>query len=91
MSDQINYYQDLFDSMVTRNNRNTNQGVVREVRANLLRLSILANPNMAAMYRSSKMKSPIVETLYSCGKDKTLQTTKKPEEIFSNIDLAPVV
>ena len=59
MVDQINYYQDLFDSMVTKDNRNTNQSVVREIRANLLRLSILANPNMVEMYRSSKMKSSI--------------------------------
>ena len=53
MSDQITYYQDLFDTVIA-NNRNTNQSIVREIRANLLRLSILANPNMAAMYRSSK-------------------------------------
>ena len=53
MSDQITYYQDLYDTVIA-NNRNTNQSIVREIRANLLRLSILANPNMAAMYRSSK-------------------------------------
>ena len=55
MNDQIIYYQDLFDTVIA-NNRNTNQSIVREIRSNLLRLSILANPNMAAMYRSSKKK-----------------------------------
>ena len=53
MSDQITYYQDIFDTVIV-NNRNANQSIVREIRVNLLRLSILANPNMAAMYRSSK-------------------------------------
>ncbi|HZK84243.1 MAG TPA: hypothetical protein VFC58_06095 [Desulfosporosinus sp.] len=53
MSDQITYYQDLFETVIA-NNRNTNQSIVREIRSNLLRLSILANPNMAVMYRSSK-------------------------------------
>lgn len=53
MRDQITYYQDLFDTVIA-NNRNTNQSTVREIRSNLLRLTILANPNMAAMYRSSK-------------------------------------
>ena len=58
MSDQITYYQDLFDTIIA-NNKNTNQSIVREIRANLLRLSILANPNMATMYRSSKKKFKI--------------------------------
>jgi len=53
MSDQITYYLDLFNTAIA-NNKNTNQSIVREIRANLLRLSILANPNMAAMYRSKK-------------------------------------
>ena len=53
MSDQITYYQDIFDTVIV-NNRNANQSIVREIRSNLLRLSILANPNMAVMYRSSK-------------------------------------
>ena len=53
MSDQITYYQDLFDSVIAIN-RNTNQSIVREIRSNLLRLTILANPYMVAMYRSSK-------------------------------------
>ncbi|HEY8911206.1 MAG TPA: hypothetical protein VIM51_13155 [Desulfosporosinus sp.] len=56
MSEQITYYQNLFDTVIA-NNRNTNQSIVREIRANLLRLSILANPNMATMYRSSKIYS----------------------------------
>lgn len=89
MIDQINYYQDLFDSMVTRSNKNTNQSVVREIRANLLRLSILANPKTAAMYRSSKMESSIVESLYSYGKDKPLQTTPESDEIVSNTEHPP--
>lgn len=67
MSDQIIYYQDL---TVIVNNRNTNQSIVREIRVNLLRLSILANPNMAAMYRSSKKNH------YKIKKD----NPKRPEE-----------
>jgi flagellar biosynthesis regulator FlaF len=55
MSGQITYYQDLFDTVIA-NNRNTNQSIVREIRVNLIRLSILANPNMATMYRRSKKK-----------------------------------
>ncbi|WP_045577383.1 hypothetical protein, partial [Desulfosporosinus sp. I2] len=31
MSDQITYYQDLFDTVIA-NNRNTNQSIVREIR-----------------------------------------------------------
>ena len=87
MSDQITYYQDLFDSMDAKNNRNINQSVVREIRANLLRLSILANPEMAAMYRSGKIKSYIIESSDNCGLGKSLQITKNPEEIFSNSKL----
>ncbi|MHB1654109.1 MAG: hypothetical protein ACYCVD_16785 [Desulfitobacteriaceae bacterium] len=87
MSDKITYYQDLFDSMDAKNNRNTNQSVVREIRANLLRLSILANPEMAAMYRSGKMKSYIIESSDNYGLGKWLQITKNPEEIFSNSKL----
>lgn len=45
MSDQITYYQDLFDTVIA-NNKNTNQSIIREIRANLLRLSILADPKM---------------------------------------------
>lgn|GEM_PF-1754181 len=82
MSDQITYYQDLFDSMDAKNNRNTNQSVVREIRANLLRLSILANPEMAAMYRSGKMKSYIIESSDNYGLGRSLQITKNPEKIF---------
>lgn len=55
MCDQITYYQDLFDSFVA-NNRNTDKSIEREIRADLLRLSILANPNMATMYRSNNRK-----------------------------------
>jgi hypothetical protein len=50
MSDKITFYQDLFDTAIA-NNKNTNQSIVREIRANLLRLSILANPKMRSMYR----------------------------------------
>jgi len=57
MSACITYYQDLFDTVIV-NNRNTNQSIVREIRANLLRLSILANPKMRSMYRNSKKSSP---------------------------------
>ena len=57
MSDQITYYQDLFDTVIT-NNRNTDQSIVREIRSNLLRLTILANPKMRAMYRNSKKSPP---------------------------------
>ena len=57
MSDQITYYQYLFDTVIA-NNRNTNQSIVREIRSNLLRLTILANPKMRAMYRNSKKSSP---------------------------------
>ena len=53
MNDQITYYQDFYDTVIV-SNKNTNQSIVREIRANLLRLSILVNPTMAAMYRSSK-------------------------------------
>ena len=53
MSDQITYYQDLFDTVIA-NNKNTNQSIIREIRANLLRLSILTDPKMRTMYRSSK-------------------------------------
>ena len=53
MSDQITFYQYIFDTVIV-NNRNANQSIVREIRVNLLRLSILANPNVATMYRSSK-------------------------------------
>ena len=45
MSHQITYYQDLFDTVIA-NNKNTNQSIIREIRANLLRLSILADPKM---------------------------------------------
>lgn len=58
MSDQITYYQDIFDTVIV-NNRNANQSIVRDIRANLLRLSILTNPKMRAMYRSSKKNQPI--------------------------------
>ena len=84
MSDQITYYQDLFGSMDAKNNRNTNQSVVREIRANLLRLSILADPETATMYRSDKMKSYVIESLDNCGLGKSFQITKNPEEIFLN-------
>lgn len=57
MSDQITYYQDLFDTVIA-NNRNTDQSIVREIRSNLLRLTILANPKMRAMYRNSKKSPP---------------------------------
>jgi flagellar biosynthesis regulator FlaF len=57
MSAQITYYQNLFDAVIV-NNRNTNQNIVREIRANLLRLSILANPKMRTMYRNSKKSPP---------------------------------
>ena len=56
MSDQITYYQDLFDTFIV-NNKNSNQSIVREIRANLLRLSILANPKMRSMYRDCKKRS----------------------------------
>ena len=56
MSHQITYYQDLFDTVIA-NNKNTNQSIIREIRANLLRLSILADPKMRTMYRSSKQNS----------------------------------
>ena len=82
MSDQITYYQDLFDSIIA-NNRNTDLSIVREIRADLLRLSILANPNIANMYRSNNRKN-IAESLYSSGRPAEL-TTKTPREIFSNI------
>jgi len=81
ISDQITYYQDLFDSVVA-NNRNTDQSIVREIRADLLRLSILANPNMATMYRNNRKS--IAESLYSSGRPGKL-TTKTPREIFQNI------
>jgi len=55
MSDQITYYQDLFDTVIA-NNKNTNQSIIREIRANLLRLSILADPKMRTMYRRSEKK-----------------------------------
>ena len=55
MSDQITYYQDLFDTVIA-NNKNTNQSIVRQIRANLLRLSILADPKMRTMYRISKKR-----------------------------------
>ncbi len=83
MSDQITYCQDLFDSVIA-NNRTTNQSIVREIRADLLRLSILANPNTVAMYRSSKKKFQIAESIYSSKLGESLQTTKKPEEISNN-------
>ena len=53
MVKQIAYYQDLFDTVIA-NNSNTNQSIVRDIRANLLRLSILANPKMRTMYRSGR-------------------------------------
>jgi len=53
MSHQISYYQNLFDTVIA-NNKNTNQSIIREIRANLLRLSILTDPKMRTMYRSSK-------------------------------------
>lgn len=84
MSDQITYYQDLFDSVIANDRNTNNQGIVREIRADLLRLSILANPNTAAMYRSSKKKFHIAESIYSRGLGESLQTTKNPEEIFSS-------
>lgn len=52
MSEQITYYQVLFDTVIA-NNRNTNQSIVREIRTNLLRLAILADPKMRTMYRSN--------------------------------------
>jgi len=59
-----------FKDTVTKFNRlcfvnkwNTNQ-IVREIRMDLLRLNILADPNMAAMYRSSKKKSFVVHIYY---------------------------
>ena len=54
MSDQIVYYQNLFDKVIV-NNQSTNRNLIREIRANLLRLSILANPKTRAMYRDSKI------------------------------------
>lgn len=54
MSDQIVYYQNLFDKVIV-NNQSTNRNIIREIRANLLRLSILANPKTRAMYRDSKI------------------------------------
>lgn len=53
MSDQITYYQKLFYSVIVHN-RNTNQSIVREIRVNLLRLSVLADPKMRTMYRRGK-------------------------------------
>jgi len=82
MSDQISHCQDLFDSVIA-NNRTTNQSIVREIRADLLRLSILANPNMATMYRNNNRKS-ITESLYSSERPGEL-TMKTPHKIFSNI------
>ncbi|GAB6151372.1 hypothetical protein JCM17380_01220 [Desulfosporosinus burensis] len=64
MSDQITYYQDFFDSIVA-NNRESNQSIVREIRAELLRLSILANPSLATMFRARKRRNPIPLKLYS--------------------------
>jgi len=57
MSDQITYYQDLFDSVIA-NNKDLNQSIVRELRVGLLRLYILSNPKMMAMYRSNKKNPP---------------------------------
>ncbi len=71
-----------FDSIIA-NNRTTNQSIVREIRADLLRLSILANPNMATMYRNNTRKS-IAESLYSSERPGEL-TMKTPYKIFSNI------
>ena len=82
MCDQITYYQEIFDSFVA-NNRNADENIVREIRADLLRLSILANPNMATMYRSNNRKN-IAESLYSSGRHGELKT-KTPREIFPNI------
>ncbi|MDR3543727.1 MAG: hypothetical protein P4L69_22635 [Desulfosporosinus sp.] len=65
MSDQITSYKGLFDSVVVKNNGNINQSVVREIRAYLFRFSILANPEMLAMYRRNKKNNPnITELLY---------------------------
>lgn len=55
MRNQITYYQNLFDSVIVCNS-NTDQRIVREIRANLLRLSILANPRMRVMYRTRQKK-----------------------------------
>ena len=79
MSDQITYYQDLFDTVIA-NNRNANQSIVRDIRANLIRLSILANPKMRAMYRSGKKKSYIIES----SDHRRLQITKNPVKILWN-------
>lgn len=79
MSEQITYYQDLFDTVIVKN-RNTDQNIEREIRANLLRLSILSNPKMRAMYRSGKMKSYIIES----SDHRTLQITKNPVKILWN-------
>jgi len=70
MSHQITYYQDLFDTVIA-NNKNTNQSIIREIRANLLRLSILADPKMRTMYRSN--------TKYHFKSTTKKGNTKRPE------------
>jgi len=61
MSEQITYYQNFID-FVFVNKWNTNQ-IVREIRIDLLRLKILADPNMEQCIEIAK-KNPLLLNLY---------------------------
>ncbi|KLU63328.1 hypothetical protein CEB3_c03080 [Peptococcaceae bacterium CEB3] len=52
MRDDITHYQNIFQSVTSRNTA-SNKILVREIRVELLRLSILANPATQKLYRAS--------------------------------------
>lgn len=79
MRDTIDYYQELFES-ITSDNKATDKSVIREIRIELLRLSILANPATQELFRSKK-KPPVLIGEVA----KRLPTTNIPRQIIESI------